>query len=287
MEKVAIFFRIVESEYPIVQTNQHVKLLRVHPFLCRVPLQPATNHNLCYNRLGAANQAVTVIENAPEAAFTMSMVSFNTHSSRVINESSLPLAVPSFSSSASQPLLTSMSIKTLQLPGVDLPEVGDAVETASGKVRVLAAPLLQIALLDSDFEEAETNLSGLMIFRTSKEAVDAASCTFLTDEGWSDEGLHLASREEIKNAFGEIDTWDMFSKALTSPKMHGNKWQAEIIFLNLLGEILTAKGGLANLRIPVAPGVPRVICQSSHLFGLALSWKHCSVMVPGRWWQAF
>lgn len=99
-----------------------------------------------------------------------------------------------------------MSIKTLQLPGVDLPEVGDAVETASGKVRVLAAPLLQIALLDSDFEEAETNLSGLMIFRTSKEAVDAASCTFLTDEGWSDEGLHLASREEIKNAFGEIDT---------------------------------------------------------------------------------
>lgn len=99
-----------------------------------------------------------------------------------------------------------MSIETLQLPGVDLPELGDGVETASGKVRVIAAPLLQIALLDSDFGEAETNLSGLMIFRASKEAVDPASCNFLTDEGWSDEGLHLASREEITSAFGDIDT---------------------------------------------------------------------------------
>ena len=115
-----------------------------------------------------------------------------------------------------------MSIKTLQLPGVDLPELGDGVETAGGKVRVIAAPLLQIALLDSDdseLGEAETNLSGLMIFRASKEAVDPASCTFLTDEGWSDEGLHLASREEITSAFGDIDTWNTFSKAPTCPKM--------------------------------------------------------------------
>lgn len=101
-----------------------------------------------------------------------------------------------------------MSIKTLQLPGVDLPELGDGVETASGKVRVIAAPLLQIAVLDPEDElgEAETNLSGLLIFRASKEAVDPASCSFLTDEGWSDEGLHLASREEITQAFGDIDT---------------------------------------------------------------------------------
>ena len=154
-------------------------------------------------------EAVTVIENtSPEASFTLSLVGFSTESGRVIKDSSLPISVPSFSSSATRPLLASMSIQSLDLPGVDLPEVGSGVSFVTGKVRVIAGPLIAIALLDSDLENTEMNFTEPMIFRASEHPIDSASCGFLTETGeWSEEGLRLATSEEVTKAFGEIETW--------------------------------------------------------------------------------
>lgn len=163
---------------------------------------------------------VTVEIKSPDVDFHLSLVTFSnpgndtknhtTHPTdpTVVNESSTLLAVPSFTSPVASPLLASMSLSTLHLPGVDLPEIDAPVESANGKVGVVAGPLIQISLLDTELDSVDLNFSEPLIFRVSEEAVDSASCNFLTEAGWSEEGMHKASSEEVQQAFGPgpVDT---------------------------------------------------------------------------------
>lgn len=155
---------------------------------------------------------VTVEIKSPDVDFHLSLVTFSnpgkdtTHPTdptdpTLVNESSTLLAVPSFTSPVASPLLASMSLSTLHLPGVDLPEMDAPVESANGKVGVVAGPLIQISLLDTDLDSVDLNFSEPLIFRVSEEAVDSASCNFLTEAGWSEEGMHKASSEEVQQAF--------------------------------------------------------------------------------------
>ena len=152
---------------------------------------------------------VTVEIKSPDVDFHLSLVTFSNSQNHttihptLINESSTLLAVPSFTSPVASPLLASMSLSTLHLPGVDLPEIDTPVESANGKVGVVAGPLKIISLLDENsLDSMELNFSEPFIFRVSEEAVESVSCNFLTEAGWSEEGMHKASSEEVQQAFG-------------------------------------------------------------------------------------